>query len=832
MGPLRYDGTTGGGPTFTRFRQSTDPEYPSCIIEPTRQQGPVHATVKMGDSLREGNMKIAYASSLLAIGAVLAQPATAQTADAPAPPTPDPQSEQNASVQLGEIIVTAQRRSTDLQDTSAAISAFGAESLEKSRILSFEDVATRATSLSFTALTPMDQEFNVRGITNTRLDSPTADQSVGIFIDDVYVGRSGLFNFDLFDIERVEVIRGPQGVLLGRNVVGGAISVYSARPESTFGGHLTASYGNYDETLVNAHITGPISDTLSGRLAFQVRNRDGFNHDIAHDVDLDNVDSVQMRGQVEFKPADSDFTARFIADYTRDKGNGFHTVVLDGPRPGAGPWSQARAAVAALRPGGLGIRESLPDWNTYKGDPHPSPQTLDREAFGLTLNMSTEIENIGTLTGITGYRHGNGFNRYDQTGIGPSNAFNVIIPLLFRSPVREREKIFQLSQELRLVSPKVDDRGFEYIVGAYAQRDRVRKDDTISFEIRVPAIPTLNGESAWENHGRTLSYAVFGQLGYRFSPQFHAVAGLRYSRDKKSGYVFGRAVETGDKFTPNDPVASTPLSPIYREGGGYLASYGASWSELTPQVTAEFQPTENALFYATFSTGYKGGGFEDDPANPAAAQAGYDPESVDSYELGAKLDFFNRRARLNLAAFKMRYKNLQVTQTSAVCLCNITDNAADATIKGIEAEASVAVARGFNVFGGLTLLDTEYLEFTDSVGNVNDGKFLQRTPRYQWNAGADFSTDLGSWENGFSAHVNYNRQGKLSWNPEASANEPAYGLLDARISLNPNPDLTFSLWGRNITNETYRVNVIAFFGDEASRLGAPRQYGAEVSVRF
>ena len=193
---------------------------------------------------------------------------------------------------------------------------------------------------------------------------------------------------------------------------------------------------------------------------------------------------------------------------------------------------------------------------------------------------------------------------------------------------------------------------------------------------------------------------------------------------------------------------------------------------------------------------------------------------------------FNRRARLNISAFSMKYKNLQVTQTSQICLCNITDNAANAKIKGVEAEATVAVVRGFNVYGGLTLLDTEYIDFTDSVGNFNDGKFLQRTPKYQYNIGADFTTDLGSWRNGLSANINYNKQGKLSWNPEAIANEDPYGLLSGRISLKPTDNLTISAWGRNLTNKVYRVNVIAFFGDEASRLGAPRTYGLELGVKF
>ena len=766
--------------------------------------------------------------STLALVAAMAAASPAQAQDAAGDEGAASQSNEN---QLTTIVVTAQRREASVQDTSAAISAFSGDALEENRTLSFEDLAGQATSLSFTALSPLDQEFNIRGITNTRLDSPSADQSVGIFVDDVYVGRSGLFNFDLFDVDRVEVVRGPQGVLLGKNVVGGAISIYSARPEFSYGGSLTASYGNYDEKLVRGHVTGPLSEAVAARLAFQVRNRDGFNQDIVHDVDLDNVDSVQLRGQVSFEPLDSEFTAVIIADYTNDDSNGFHSVVFDGPAAGAGPWSTARAQVAALRPEGLDVRESLPDYQTYKGDVAPTPQQLHREAFGLALNMSYDY-GFATLTSVTGYREGEAYSVYDQTGIGPSNPFGITIPLLFRSPVREREEINQFTQELRLVSPEQDERGFDFIIGGYYQHDEVSKDDIISFEIAVPAIPTLNGQSAWFNEGTNEAFAIFGQLGYRFSEKFRVVGGVRYSRDEKSGVVRGLALETGDRFTPNDPVPSSPLSPTYPEGGGYTTSYSDSWEELTPQITAEFKPNDNILLYGTFSTGFKGGGFEDDPANPLAAQSSYDPETVDNIEIGGKFELFNRAARLNIAGFSMRYKDLQVTQTSDVCLCNITDNAADAKIKGIEAELQVLPFTGLLLSGGLTLLDTEYIEFTDSVGNVNDGKFLQRTPDYQFNVSARYTTDLGSWTDGFSANLSYSEQGGMSWNPEGSANEDGYGLLDGRISISPNPDLTFSIWGRNLTDKLYRTNAIAFFGDETSRLGAPRTYGAEISINF
>lgn len=781
-------------------------------------------------SLFKTSSHFSIAISCLALPAA----ALAQTAEVPAQAETqnEASAEAGSNMQLDVIVVTAQRRDTNVQDTSAAISAFSADSLETARVLSFEDLAGEATSLSFTALSPLDQEFNIRGITNTRLDSPTADQSIGIFTDDVYVGRSGLFNFDLYDIGRVEVVRGPQGVLLGRNVAGGAISIYSARPESTYGGSLNASYGNYNEKLVKGHFTGPISDSVNGRFAFQVRNRDGFARDIAHDIDLDNVDSVQMRGQLQYLPSNSDFSALLIADFTKDSSNGFHSVALDGPAAGAGPWSTARAQVAALRPEGLSIRESLPDWQTYKGDVNPTPQQLDREAWGLTLNLSNEFEDVGTLTSITGYRSGKAFSQYDQTGIGPSNNYGIVLPLLFRSPVRERENIKQFTQEIRMVSEQAYDQGFDWIVGGYFQHDKVKKDDIIAFEIATPAIPTLNGQSLWDNDGENTSYAIFGQLGYRFSEQFRIVGGLRWSRDKKSGTVTGLALETGDKFTPNDPVPSAPLAANYVEGGGYTTAYSNHWSQFTPQVTAEFKPNPDIMLYATYSTGYKGGGFEDDPANALAAQSSYDPETVNSYEVGAKFDLFDRRARLNVAAFSMRYKNLQVTQTSQICLCNITDNAADAKILGIEAEAQVVLFPGFNLNGALTLLDTKYLEFTDSVGNVNDGKFLQRTPDYQFNVSANYVTDLGSWSDGFAANLSYSHQGKMSWSPDALANEPGYGTLGGRVTLSPTRDLSFSIWGRNLTNKVYRANVIAFFGDEISRLGAPRTYGAEVALKF
>lgn len=788
----------------------------------TDVEGSGPAKIKAAAS-REGNiiMRLLFTASALALAAgaplvpVFAQETSEATRQGP---------------QLDTIVVTSQRRETGVQDTSAAVTALAGDDLEKDRIVSFEDVAARATSVSFTALSPLDQEFNIRGITNTRLDSPSADQSVGIFVDEIYIGRSGLFNFDMYDIERVEVIRGPQGVLLGRNVVGGAISIITAEPEFEFGGNLSASYGNYEDWAVRGHVTGPITDELAGRFSIYRRKHAGYAQDILHNRDLEDLDSYQFRGQLLWDPAETDFSARLIFDYTNDESDGFLSVAIDGPGPGQGPWSAAREAVGAALGRELSIREGLPEHPRYKGDAADTPQTLEREAWGVTLHLNKGVGDFATLQSRTGYRHGEGFNLYDQTGIGPNNGYT-LTPFLFRFPVNEREEISQFTQEIRAVS-EIGDSPFDWIVGAYFQKDDVSKFDKFWAEIPAP-IPTLSGESHWDNESQNRSIAGFAQVGYRLSDMFRMVVGVRYSHDRKEGTVIATAVEGGDKFNPADVVALTPLAVTFVEGDTFTADYGQSWSEMTPQATLEFTPSDDAFFYFSYAKGYKGGGFEDDPANPAAAQSGYDPETVRNLELGAKLDFLDRRARLNVALFHMRYQDLQVTQTDDGCLCNITDNAADAKIMGVEAEMQFAASENLLLWGGATYLDTEYIEFIDSNGLDNSGNFLQRTPKYQFNVGAEWTGDLGGWEDALVARINYSRQGKMFWAPDNNQIEDPYGLLDMRVGITPpGSGFTISGYGKNLTNTTYRTNIIAFFGDEVSRFAAPRTYGVEVSFDF
>jgi len=397
------------------------------------------------------------------------------------------------------------------------------------------------------------------------------------------------------------------------------------------------------------------------------------------------------------------------------------------------------------------------------------------------------------------------------------------------------EEARQFSQELRLTSNYTDSR-FDWILGAYYLHNKVHQFNRFWGETpfqpggRAPGVlAVLSGESHWDDTGLNQDLAAFGQVGFKFTDTLKLEAGVRYTHDKKDGTQTGIAVATGDRFVPTDP---TPLTPLAVKPG-FTTAYGKSWSRATPQATLTWKPQEGLLAYATISTGFKGGGFQNDAPNAFAAATPYNPETVTNYEGGFKSEFWDHRMRVNVSAFYMKYKNLQVQQTSAACLCNIINNASSASIKGIEGEIQLAPVSWFKAWATGNVLDAKYNVFVDTNGVNNTGHFLQRTPKWQGSIGAEATTDLGNWDRALSARVSYRYQGKMFWSPDNLTSEKGYGLLDGRIALKlPNHDWTIAVYGRNITNKLYRTNIISFFGDQMSSFAPPRTYGVEVSAAF
>lgn len=735
---------------------------------------------------------------------------------------------------LDEVVVTAQKREIGLQTAPVAVTAFTGKSLERNRIFSISDLASSSPSLSLTqGSSPVDLELNIRGITNTRLDSPSGEAAVGTFVDDVYIGRNGGMNTDYYDIERIEVIRGPQGVLLGKSVVGGALSIITAKPEFKNSGAITVGMGNYDSQLVSGHITGPLNDAWAGRLSFQSRAHDGYAYDVLHDREIDDWESRQIRAQVMYEPSDSKWSGRLVVDYSKDSMNGLNSVAISDGQSGGfrpRPWSQLRAFLGITDP-----RVSVPEETLYAGDSTPLNQFLDRESGGMSLNIEGEFESF-TFNSVTGYRTGRANNLYDQTGGGPdvldeTETFGVTFDdflafdptaatFFFSEPVREDADISAFSQEFRLTS--TGDSNFEWIAGVFFKKDDIEKFDRFVGEGNSGALATLSGESHWINDGENTNIGVFGQIGYRFTDTLKLNVGARWTSDKKEGRIQGIAVATGDRFNPDDTAPLTPLVVPYD------TTYGNTWKKTTPQATLEWTPNEDLFMYGTISTGFKGGYFQDTAPNAFAASFATRPEEVTNYEIGVKSDFADGRARLNAAIFLMDYTDLQVEQTNQDCLCNLTENASDAEISGLEAEFTFAASETLLINLSATFLDTEYVEFREASGVISSGNALQRTPETQYGANIDW--DIGSAVNLF---LSYAWQDEMPWQPANLNYEDAYGLLDTRLTFSPaDAQWAVSVWGKNITDELYRTNIIPFFGEEVSQFGPPRTYGVDFSYSF
>ncbi|WP_304170467.1 TonB-dependent receptor [Phenylobacterium aquaticum] len=764
-------------------------------------------------------MKLQHTTSIIALlaGMTLAMPAFAAAA---------------GGTQLEELIVTAQKREENVQSAPLAITAVTGASLAKDRVLSLEDLGHNMTGISFTANSPQANEINIRGVVNTRLTSPTADQSVSTFVDDVYVSRSGNLNSSFYDVSRVEVVRGPQGVLLGKNVAGGAVNIISNAPSFDQSGKVTLTLGNYDLRQTQGYLTGALTDTVAGRFSFQTINHSGYAKDLLHNSDLEDLNSVQARAQLAYKPSDSDLRASLNVDYAKDDNHGVNRVGLKSTTLPAGPniWSGTRKLIAAQLPG-LNIRQSFPVWPLFAGDLAPTPQGARHETYDVIAKVEKDVAPNIRFASITGYRDNRAFTMYDQTGLGPTNGFNfsaaqlasVGSSLLFAEPVNFIEQVHQFSEEVRLTSTNPDSR-LDWIVGAYYLKSRVHQFNRFWGESSV--LPTLSGESHWDDHGHNQDMAVFAQLGYKLTDTLKFEVGARYTQDKKGGNQQGIIVATGDKLHPLDTAPLTPLTTNFTTG------YGKSWSKLTPQATLRWTPNDTTMAYGTVSVGFKGGGFQNDASNAFAAATPYNPETVTNYEVGYKTELFDRTVRWNSAVFYMKYTDLQVQQTLASCLCNVISNAPGATIKGAETDLQYAPNHWFHAWASGSYVDGKYDQFV-FAGVNNSGHLMQRTPKWQAAVGAEATTSVGSWTDALVGRVSYRWQGKMPWAPENTSWEPAYGTLDARVTLtSPTKGWSVSAFGKNLTDEVYRTNIIVFFNDEMSSFGAPRTFGMEVSAPF
>jgi iron complex outermembrane receptor protein len=715
---------------------------------------------KEGLTNARAKRKFAQSLGVLALVGSLAVPGVAHAQQATAEPGDE------------DVVVTARKREERLQDVPIAVTALSADALQTAGAVNTQDLARLSPGLFYSAFTPSIPNLFVRGI-GTRSYDAGAESSVGTFVDGVYIARFGSQIQDLADVQRVEVLRGPQGALFGRNTIGGAINIVTRQPTDEFRADLAVTYGQADhfggdEAGVTALVSGPlVADQLYGQLSYSRRDADG---------------GTQLEGTDELVNGATNEAgrARFVL---RPAGNLEFDLSADAFRTFDASWVWRSNDVGGSRPNVLFAAVPGPAVNP---DPYvttltPGQGGMSRDGWGVNGTVRNTIGSVN-VTSITAYRESqNGFrNDLDGTSLD-----SVLQP--------STEQASQFSQELRFASDPDAALPFglhgDWLFGAYYFKEDInRLDNTIlGADSFAPGIVILDGSQV-----ATESWALFGQLGIDLTDSLRLDVGLRTSHDEKDARLF-------DEETPF-PVFSVP----------YNIALSDSWSSTDPSVSLTYHFTPDVMVFASYSSGFKSGGFQFAATDPASASEIVRPESVEAYQAGLRADWFGRRLRTNLSVFHYDYTDIQVPRIEGITVH--TTNAATSTIEGLELEGYARLSDNLRFEYGYAYLDAHYDDYQFDVGKDFSGNELPRSPRNTFNAALVLEVPTGLGD--VTARVAGNYVDAFFFEPDNAefdpgTREPAHTTFDASLGLRHGP-YSLTLWGHNLGDEETRATVLNF----------------------
>ena len=725
----------------------------------------------------------------------------------------------------GDIVVTAQRREERVQDIPVAITAFGGAQVEKLGILSLENIAPRVPSFYFGSFGAARPQLYIRGI-GTRSFDPGSESSVGVFVDDVYSGRaSGSFG-SLRDIERIEVLRGPQGTLYGRNTIAGAINVITKGPTDHFTGEAEAGVSSYDGYSLFGAVGGPIAgDTLMFRVAGWKAERDGYQTNLTTGTKFQGIDNWGGRARLKFVPSDR-FSVDLTAELTRDGDGAAFSGFNRGSGPAlslAGVTTPAKPFAAFLaRPGRTLIPYSGGNSGYLSFDPY-----LDRrvETYIGRIEYDAGFATLTSISSLKKLRISDGRD-LEGSSLDVINQFS-----------RERSK--QFTQEFRITSnpdgPASLDGALDWIIGGFYYRDRSARTD--EFHLGVDSVVALlSGDpqvSTATSDYEIDSYAVFGQATWHISDKFDLTLGGRYTRDEK------RAVQQGLNTHPGVPLVAVP----------FAVDNSAVYESFDPRIVATYKFTPDINVYASYSTGFKSGGFQYVPFAAAQANVLFKPEDIKTYEIGFKSELLDRAVRFNVAAFHYDYRNLQVSRIVDLgggAAASLISNAASSTINGVDVEVLLRPSRNFDVSITYGYLDAKYDAYFTNAAGIDptpatdlSGRKLVRAPDHSVSVGAEWRVPVG--DGGLTLRADYalldtfyheaGNANPIYGGAASLSREPSYGLLDLRAAYEIG-DFRITGYVTNATKQRYRRTVLALGSTASDFQGEPRIYGLKVGYRF
>lgn len=733
--------------------------------------------------------------------------------------------ERSAPEPVGEIIVTANRREQSMQDVAVSVTALDQGSLQTMNITSAIDIVRVVPSMKTYAFSPSGVVYNIRGVSQNDFGD-AAEPPVAVYTDDTYGGSIGLASFPLFDIQRVEALRGPQGTLFGRNATAGAIQYISNRPSSEFGASAGITYRRFNYVTAEGMITGPVTDTLSARLAGQYESSDGYLKNIGPGKRQGALNHWAVRGMLEWKPTDAtdvllilrysrNDRERYAGGYsgdpayvTSEHGQGdylppdMHNPLADVYFPGNnfGPGTDAG-----------GYRNDA-NYDSRGGDPFTIatnyPSYFDRKIFGASLHIDHEFENGLKLTSISSYQK---MDKYFQADVDGS-------PVNLSIWITDT-KVEQITQELRAYA----ELGRHNVTfGAFGML--IRGEYGGGYQV-----PALNYFPYSNKTLDTDSFAFFVEDEWKFADKLTLIAGARYWRDKR------RLTYNGSDNFGNSLILSPDfISPAAGVTEDFLSR---SFSSYTMRLGLNYQPNSRTLLYAAYNRGSKAGGYTlpDDPpfaGNEASFTRNlpYDSETLHSFEVGAKLSLAPRTT-LNATAFYYIYNNYQAQSIVG------TDHSIfnkDARVKGVEVEFTTQPIDNLTLQFSGSYLDTKVLDVQLPDGSFTEPN-LPQAPRFSGNAIIRYDFDLGPNSAYVQADGLYSGKSCYTVLCAPVEREGAYALLNGRIGVNLDNGLELRAFVENITNTKYRlyaVDTAAISGTVISGYAMPRVWGIGATYRF
>ena len=702
-----------------------------------------------------------------------------------------------AAPALEQITVVAQRVERDLQDVPVAVSALGSAYLEDANIASIDDVAMHVPGLSMGRFNPAQPQIYIRGIGSTD-QSASGDPSVGVFVDGVYISRPGAVDLDFFDLERIEVLRGPQGTLYGKNVVGGAIHYVTRPPADQFSSRAQATVGNYGRTDFKGMLEGPLSQNVNGKLTLNHNERNGYATSATTGQDLSDENSTAFRSQLHFMPRD-ELDVLLSVDHKRARLAGTNRNCV-GEQFIFFPWFAPGSPFAA---------------SPCSEDPYTSEKTVDgytdTDVWGMSATVNYDL-GWADLASITAYRRSDIDLQDDFSG---SDA-----PLVVRNVDDEAR---QWTQEFRLTGGDPDR--FSWLAGYYylfADIHRLENNDFSGNDAPLGLPPGLSFNTFYYQDNETTNHALFGQGTWALSDAITLQVGARLGYENKDARV---------RTEGFDPTGTFLLEP-------YDVRPDDSWTSFSPMVSFDYRINPDVMAYLSYSEGYKSGGFNGTARDADSALQGFDEERAQQIEAGLKSAWFNNRVRLNLSLFHIDYTDLQVFQlVDGASL--VVSNAADATSQGFEAEFWGVIDDNWRIQGSYAYLDASYDAFINQDDQDFSGNRLTRSPRNSYNIGVNYSRMLTD-RNNLSVLVDYSYRSRIFFeaNNVPFIGDTSLGLINAKANLSFGPNWELSVWGRNLTDETHITNVIDGRGpfdlsqNGSAVMGAPRMYGLTVDYRY